>query len=142
MNKDNEKESSVSYCGICKRQRKNIFFKNVGNHVCHECQMKLLEEKIKSGKTSKKRAEIRNEIRRSQEYKWVFELLNTRLHYNACVSVMMFEELCVIDKRFERLPKTFLKGTGVNDRDCYILTNPNRFDWLVVKEKPKVEWWF
>ena len=70
----------------------------------------------------------RKELKESIDYFWVFKNLKS-VDKCCLVSKMLYDELCMIDKRFMQLKKRDLKPMFDGDKDCYVLVNSGE-KWL------------
>ena len=102
-------------CSMCKKYKLPIKFR-AENTICHTCSINYLSHLSNKDK---------HDIKRSIDYKYVFDNLNAKPYYNCFVSDKLFDELCAIDKRFKHINKT------ITD-DGFILFNDKRYEWLVI----------
>ena len=111
--------SEKKLCKKCKCLLKSELFRD--GETCKYCREKNIIEKL-----AKKGG--RKELKKSPDYLYVFKNL-TSGRKNCFVSKMMYDELCMIDKRFKRIEKKPNTPTFDWEQDGYMLFGNGEY-WL------------
>lgn len=114
--------SETKLCKKCRCYLKTELFRD--GETCRFCRERVINKALKEKNG-------RNKLKNSIDYFWVFR--NLTGNDKCCfVSKMLYNELCMIDKRFLHIKKKDCKPVYELDQEGYILVNSGE-KWLILK---------